>query len=120
MSIKLSSSTRQNRPVRTFHLKTATSLPTFYNVKIGPKEFITFIAEPEDHIELSGTLNGLSQNYWVDGSENSLWVKLLNFQLNNTHVMMDSLKKSFAALPAEATSERQKLQPPGFDREQTN
>ena len=92
-----------------FTFKTATSLPTFYNVKIGPKEFITFIAEPEDHIELSGTLNGLSQNYWVDGSENSLWVKLLNFQLNNTHVMMDSLKKSFAALPAEATSERQKI-----------
>ena len=46
-----------------FTFKTATSLPTFYNVKIGPKEFITFIAEPEDHIELSGTLNGLSQNY---------------------------------------------------------
>lgn len=92
-----------------FTFKTATSLPTFYNVKIGPKEFITFIAEPEDHIELSGTLNGFSQNYWVDGSENSLWVKLLNFQLNNTHVMMDSLKKSFAALPAEATSERQKI-----------
>ena len=92
-----------------FTFKTTTSLPTFYNVKIGPKEFITFIAEPEDHIELSGTLNGLSQNYWVDGSENSLWVKLLNFQLNNTHVMMDSLKKSFAALPAEATSERQKI-----------
>ena len=51
-----------------FTFKTTTSLPTFYNVKIGPKEFITFIAEPEDHIELSGTLNGLSQNYWVDGS----------------------------------------------------
>ena len=74
-----------------FTFKTTTSLPTFYNVKIGPKEFITFIAEPEDHIELSGTLNGLSQNYWVDGSENSLWVKLLNFQLNNTHVMTGTI-----------------------------
>lgn len=92
-----------------FTFKTATSLPTFYNVKIGPNEFITFIAEPEDHIQLSGTLNGLSQNYWVDGSENSLWVKLLNFQLNNTHVMMDSLKKSFTTLPAEANGERRKI-----------
>ncbi len=92
-----------------FSFKTAVTLPTFYNIKIGPKEFVTFIAEPEDHIELSGSLNGLSQNYWVDGSEHSLWIKLLNFQLNHTQVAMDSLKKTFSALPVEATQERQQV-----------
>lgn len=94
-----------------FAFKTNVELPTFFNVKIGPKESITFIAEPNDEIELSGTFKGLSQNYWVDGSENSLWVKLLNFQLNNTQVAMDSLKKAYTALPQDETTaaERQRL-----------
>ncbi len=91
-----------------FSFKTATTLPTYYNVKVGPKEFITFIAEPNDVIELSGTLDGLSENYWVDGSENSLWVKLLNFQLNNTRTVMDSLKKSFQAIPEDADHAEQR------------
>ena len=82
-----------------FTFKTKVELPTFFNVKVGPKESITFIAEPNDKIELSGTFNDLSKNYWVDGSENSLWVKLLNFQLNNTQIAMDSLKKAYTALP---------------------
>ncbi|MFR3852952.1 MAG: redoxin domain-containing protein [Odoribacter splanchnicus] len=101
-------STQTNKKGK-FSFKTTVETPTFFNVRIGPKESLTFIAEPDAKIELTGTYNGLSHNYWVEGSENSLWVKLLNFQLNNTHVMMDSLKKSFAALPAEATSERQKI-----------
>ncbi len=92
-----------------FSFKTAVTLPTFFNVKVGPKEFVTFIAEPEDHIEISGTYKGLSSNYWVDGSEHSLWIKLLNFQLNNTQTVMDSLKKKYAALPAEQTTERQEV-----------
>ncbi|MEG2339301.1 MAG: TlpA disulfide reductase family protein [Odoribacter sp.] len=91
-----------------FTLKTATSLPTFYNIKVGQKEIITFLAEPNDHIELSGTLNDLSHNYWVDGSENSLWIKLLNFQLNNTQIAMDSLKKNYAAIPTEPLFDEQR------------
>ena len=55
-----------------FRFKTFVEQPTFFNVKVGPKEAITFIAEAGEDIELSGTLKGLSQNYWVDGSENSL------------------------------------------------
>lgn len=82
-----------------FTFKTKVELPTFFSVKVGPKESITFIAEPNDKIELSGTFNDLGKNYWVDGSENSLWVKLLNFQLNNTQIAMDSLKKAYVALP---------------------
>lgn len=93
-----------------FTFKTNIQQPTFYNVKVGPKEFITFIASPEEEIELSGTLKGLSQNYWVDGSENSLWVKLLNFQLHNTQTQMDSLKKAYAALPDEKAYAGQRRQ----------
>lgn len=91
-----------------FTFRTRVSDPTFYNVKIGPKEFITFIASPDEKIEVSGTYKGLSQNYWVDGSENSLWVKLLNFQLNNTQTAMDSLKKTFDGLPQDQAYDRQR------------
>lgn len=82
-----------------FTFRTHTATPTFYNVKFGPKERITFIAAPEEKIELSGDLEGLAQNYWVEGSEHALWIKLLNFQLHHTQTIMDSLKKTYAALP---------------------
>lgn len=89
-----------------FRFKTFVEQPTFFNVKVGPKEAITFIAEAGEDIELSGTLKGLSQNYWVDGSENSLWIKLLNFQLNNTVTQLDSLRAIYTNLTAECEAER--------------
>lgn len=89
-----------------FRFKTFVEQPTFFNVKVGPKEAITFIAEVGEDIELSGTLKGLSQNYWVDGSENSLWIKLLNFQLNNTVTQLDSLRAIYTNLTAECEAER--------------
>lgn len=82
-----------------FKFKTFVEYPTFFNIKVGSKETITFIAEANENIELSGTLKGLSQNYWIDGSENSLWIKLLNFQLNNTVTILDSLRESYSNLP---------------------
>lgn len=84
-----------------FTFKMAIEQPTFYNVKVGPNEAVTVIAVPDEKLEISGKLNGLSNNYWVDGSENSLWVKLLNFQLRNTQTALDSLRKTYRALPVE-------------------
>lgn len=94
-----------------FSFKTAVTSPTFFNIKIGPKEFITFIAAPDEKIELSGTYQDLTNNYWVDGSENSLWIKLLNYQLHATQIMMDSLKKNNQRLVNENASvtERERL-----------
>lgn len=94
-----------------FKFKTFVEQPTFYNVKVGPREAITFIAEADENIELSGSFKGLSQNYWVDGSENSLWVKLLNFQLNNTVIQLDSLRNIYTNLAADKTydTERHRL-----------
>ena len=51
-------------------------------------------------------VEGLEQNYWVDGSENSLWIKLLNFQLNNTLTAMDSLQETFKAIPEDHAAKR--------------
>ncbi len=57
-----------------FKFKTTVESPAFFNIKTSSGEFITFIAEPEANIELTGTYQGLTHNYWVDGSENSLWI----------------------------------------------
>lgn len=94
-----------------FSFKTSIEQPTFYSVRVGAKEIITIIAVPDEKIELSGTLKGLSHNYWVDGSENSLWIKLLNFQLHHSQTALDSLKKKYLALPAEPeyAAQRQEL-----------
>ena len=60
---------------------------------------MTLIASPDEMLEVSGTLNDIKNNYWVDGSENSLWIKLLNFQITRTITLTDSLKRSYQALP---------------------
>lgn len=82
-----------------FKFKINVELPTFYTLKFSNKEQVTLIASPEEKIELSGTLEDIKNNYWVDGSENSLWIKLLNFQINRTTTLTDSLKKAYQAIP---------------------
>lgn len=72
--------------------------PIFYNLRVG-NERITLLAEPDKKIVLNGALEGLGNNYWVEGSEGSLWIKLLNFQLNSTKTALDSLKKVYESLP---------------------
>ena len=89
-----------------FTFKTYVELPTFFNVKVGESGPVTFIASADEDIQISGTLEGLEQNYWVDGSENSLWIKLLNFQLNNTLTAMDSLQETFKAIPEDNAAKR--------------
>lgn len=103
-------STETNRKGH-FVFKTDISLPTFYNIKVGKNESVTILASPDEKIEISGSLEKLSEKYWVDGSENSLWIKLLNFQLRNTQLAMDSIQKQYKALPEgkEYDNRRQEL-----------
>ncbi len=92
-------SARTNRKGH-FSFKMEVTDPTFYAVRVGDKESVTFIAEPGKEIVINGCLENLSGNYQVDGSESSLWIKVLNFQLNRTKKALDSLQKIYAALPA--------------------
>ena len=108
----VSDSAKTNRKGE-FSFKINVTEPTFYNIRVGQKEHITLLAEPDKKIELSGTYNNLSNNYWVEGSaeeistigkegsEGSQWIKLLNFQLNRTQRALDSLRKIYEALPDE-------------------
>jgi peroxiredoxin len=76
------------------------TLPTFYALKFTNNERVTLVASPGDTLTVSGTLAGIHDNYWVEGSEDALWVKLLDFQMNRTLTLTDSLKKSYESLPA--------------------
>lgn len=91
-------STEANRKGQ-FKFRQEVTTPTFYNIRIGNSNNITVVAEPEIQIQLNGTLEGLANNYWVEGSESSLWLKVLNIQLSKTRKAMDSLRKAYAALP---------------------
>lgn len=83
-----------------FTFKVYTDLPTFYALRFSNKERVTLIVGPDEKQEVSGTLKDIQNNYWVDGSENSMWIKLLNFQLNRTTTLTDSLSKAFRAIPS--------------------
>jgi len=67
----------------------------FYNLKFPNNQIITIFAQPNDKLKISGDLNKLMSNYWVDGSEHSLWIKVLNFQINNTRIQMDSIRTKY-------------------------
>ena len=83
-----------------FSFKTNISQPTFYTLRFGGNEQVTVIATPDEKLEITGTLKDLSDNYWVEGStDNSLWIKLLNFQLNRTTTLLDSIRTAYQALP---------------------
>lgn len=83
-----------------FSFKTNITQPTFYTLRFADNEQIVVIATPEEKLEISGDLHDLSNNYWVDGTtDNSLWIKLLAFQLNRTKTLTDSVKTAYQALP---------------------
>lgn len=91
-------STETNRKGQ-FSFKKQVTSPTFYNVHIGKNTFVTLVGEPDTHIQLRGNLENLNNDYWVDGSEGSLWLKMLNYQINRTKHTMDSLRNAYNALP---------------------
>lgn len=91
-------STETNRKGQ-FSFKKQVTSPTFYNVRFGKNTFVTLVGEPDTHIQLRGNLENLNNDYWVDGSEGSLWLKMLNYQINRTKHTMDSLRNAYNALP---------------------
>lgn len=89
-----------------FSFKVFVEQPTFYSLRFANKERVSLVVLPDEKQEISGTLEDIKNNYWVDGSEHSLWIKLLNFQLQRTTSVTDSILKAYTALPPEAVEER--------------
>lgn len=100
-------STQTDRKGR-FDFKFSVTEPTFYAIRVGKTESVVLLAEPDKTISLNGALDRLNQNYWVEGSEGSLWLKLLTFQLNQTKNTLDSLEKTYQDLPGEKAYDGQR------------
>ncbi|MDR1414674.1 MAG: AhpC/TSA family protein [Odoribacteraceae bacterium] len=83
-----------------FSFRLRDSLPAFYSLRFANNERVTLVASPGDTLTVSGTLEGIHQNYWVDGSEDALWIKLLDFQMNRTVTLTDSLKRDYDRMAA--------------------
>lgn len=73
--------------------------PTLYLLRVGDKECVTLLVEPETEISVNGTYAGLSSNYTVEGSAGSALVRELNNRLATTNRTLDSLRKVAATLP---------------------
>ena len=83
--------------------------PTFYTLRFPGNENVTVVLTPNETAEITGTLKDLSNNYWVEATtDNSLWIKLLNFQLNRTLTLTDSLQKAYQALPEDKAYDAQR------------
>lgn len=93
-----------------FRFKTETQYPTFYNLRFQNGTILTVVGAPKEEIIITGKQPGLISNYWVDGSESSLWIKVLNFQIQNSNTMMDSLQRDFHRLPQNPSYDQQRQQ----------
>ena len=91
-----------------FSFRTQVADPVFYSVRIEKDAPVTIVAEADRKIVITGERTELDKNYWINGSDASLLIKLLNFQLNKTRTAMDSLKKIYAALPGTKESEKER------------
>jgi peroxiredoxin len=78
-----------------FEIKSRTSIPTFYLLKLSETKFITLIADSTDVIEVTGTYNNLHKDYKVKGSEGSLLIQDLNQQFAKTKSKMDSISSLY-------------------------
>ena len=77
--------------------------PVFLSLRFSNNERVNLVASPGDTLLISGSLAGLHDNYWVDGSEDALWIKLLDFQMSRTLAQLDSLRRAGDSIPAGTT-----------------
>lgn len=75
-----------------FNFKAYSKTPEFYILSLSNGETITLAAYPDENIEISGKAEKFSSNYWVDGSDASLNIKVLNFKLERAVAELKSLK----------------------------
>lgn len=67
--------------------------PEFYVLKLSNGETITLAAYPDEVLEISGTAKDFTENYWVDGSDASLNIKVLNFKLDRSNKELTALRE---------------------------
>lgn len=70
--------------------------PKFLLIQVEEEfEPIVLLAEPGEELQINGKSGGLARNYHVSGSKGSALVRQLNFRLNQTVHVIDSLSLHF-------------------------
>ena len=70
----------------------------FYHLSLSKSDFITLLAEPGEKIEIVFNDSSLYSNYNISGSEGSEALQVLDLQLNETKIKLDSLSKLYTKI----------------------
>lgn len=90
-----------------FKIKSSTSIPTFYLLKLSETKFITLLADSSDVIEITGTYDNFHKDYQVKGSAGSLLIKDLNQRFAEAKSNMDSLSNLYDSNKNDKSLEKQ-------------
>lgn len=88
-----------------FSFRVKSAEPDFYQLGLSRTDFITLLAEPGEKIRISFTGSDLYKGYSLTGSKGSEQVRVLDKQLNETKIRLDSLRKVYDSASKQ----------PGFD-----
>lgn len=89
-----------------FVFKAKTWDPDFFQLGYSDADFITILASPKENIRIDFKGRNLYQDYEITGSEGSEQVKMLDQQLAEARIKLDSLKAEYNSASKE----------PGFDK----
>ena len=84
-----------------FKVNIKASVPDFYQVFLDPDNFITLLAKPGEKINLIFSSIQLSDNYIVEGSEDSEKIRYIDQSLIDTKKRLDSLSTAYEKASSE-------------------
>lgn len=84
------------------------NVPTFFKLKLSPKNFITLLLDSTEHVSVTADGNNLEDTYRIEGSIESKKVQILNQRLRNLRESVDSLLALYESLPEKGSSSRRK------------
>ena len=93
-----------------FKINFKPDLPDFYSIGFDGYEFITIIAYPGDDIILDFKGAKLQDDYSIEGSSESVDLKMLDLKLAQTLASLDSLTSLYNSLSGDASNESKKLE----------
>ena len=84
------------------------NVPTFFKLKISPKNFITLLLDSTEHVKVTADGTNLEDTYRLEGSIESKKIQILNQRLKTLRESVDSLLALYESLPAEGSTARKK------------
>jgi hypothetical protein len=80
-----------------FRFKGECDYPKFYNLHLQDNKILPLLVAPGDKVYIKTSLETFGKNYDLEGSEGSVYIKLLNEHLADTKRKLDSIKVIFSS-----------------------